>query len=72
MSEERPSYDTEPESLTEALEFALAAPMADAAPGRLPAVLVLYYTQRRDALIAELRALDRLLGRAQTVPVRRR
>jgi len=34
--------------------------------------LHVYFMQRRDALIAELRALDRYLGRPQTIPVRRR
>lgn len=31
-----------------------------------------YFERRRDALIAELRELDRLLGRPQTIPPRRR
>lgn len=31
-----------------------------------------YLSLRRDALIQELRALDRLLGRPQTVPTRQR
>lgn len=34
--------------------------------------LVAYFERRRDALIAELRELDRFLGREQTIPVRRR
>ena len=31
-----------------------------------------YLSMRRDALIQELRALDRVLGRPQTVPTRQR
>lgn len=31
-----------------------------------------YLSLRRDALIQELRALDRVLGRPQTVPTRQR
>lgn len=33
-------------------------------------VLALYLRRRRDLLIAELREIDRLLGRPQTVPER--
>ena len=36
------------------------------------ATLRAYFERRRDALIAELRELDRLLGRPQTIPPRRR
>lgn len=36
------------------------------------AMLRAYFERRRDALIAELRELDRLLGRPQTIPPRRR
>ena len=35
-------------------------------------MLVAYFMRRRDVLIAELREIDRLLGRPQTVPVRDR
>lgn len=35
-------------------------------------ILTLYFQRRRDVLIAELREIDRLLGRPQTVPVRER
>lgn len=35
-------------------------------------MLRVYFERRRDVLIAELREIDRLLGRAQTVPVRER
>lgn len=31
--------------------------------------LMVYFMRRRDVLIAELREIDRLLGRPQTVPV---
>ena len=34
--------------------------------------LRVYLSLRRDALIQELRALDRVLGRPQTVPTRQR
>lgn len=33
-------------------------------------LLAVYFLRRRDALIAELRAIDRLLGRPQTIPAR--
>ena len=35
-------------------------------------MLIAYFMRRRDVLIAELREIDRLLGRPQTVPVRER
>ena len=35
-------------------------------------ILVMYLTRRREMLIIELREVDRLLGRPQTVPVRER
>lgn len=35
-------------------------------------MLKAYFMRRRDVLIAELREIDRLLGRPQTVPVRER
>jgi hypothetical protein len=38
----------------------------------LPDALRLYFERKRDALIAELRELDKVLGRPQTIPVRRR
>jgi hypothetical protein len=38
----------------------------------LPDSLRLYFERKRDALIAELRELDKVLGRPQTIPVRRR
>ena len=33
-------------------------------------LLAVYLLRRRDALIAELRAIDKLLGRPQTIPPR--
>jgi hypothetical protein len=38
----------------------------------IPAAMRSYFERRRDALIAELRELDRFLGRPQTIPVRKR
>ena len=35
-------------------------------------MMVAYLVRKRDLLIAELREIDRLLGRAQTIPVRER
>ena len=35
-------------------------------------ILLMYLTRRREMLIIELREVDRLLGRPQTVPVRER
>ena len=35
-------------------------------------LLMVYFMRRRDVLIAELREIDRLLGRPQTVPERTR
>lgn len=35
-------------------------------------MLMVYFMRRRDVLIAELREIDRLLGRAQTIPERTR
>ena len=35
-------------------------------------ILLMYLTRRREMLISELREVDRLLGRPQTVPVRER
>ena len=62
-----PSPNTPPEDAT-------AAPVAVVV---IPAVgltdeLRAYLQLRRDALIQELRALDRVLGRPQTVPTRQR
>ena len=62
-----PSPNTPPEDVT-------AAPVAVVV---IPAVgltdeLRVYLSLRRDALIQELRALDRVLGRPQTVQERRR
>ena len=53
------------------------APAAPVAVVVIPAVgltdeLRAYLQLRRDALIQELRALDRVLGRPQTVPTRQR
>lgn len=42
------------------------------APAGLTDELRRYLELKRDTLIAELRAIDRMLGRPQTVPVRER
>lgn len=39
-------------------------------PAQLDTFMRDYFERRRDCLIAELRALDRLLGRPQTIPPR--
>jgi len=57
-------------------------PEADTTPAPVAVVVIpaagltdelrAYLSLRRDALIQELRALDRVLGRPQTVPTRQR
>ena len=57
-------------------------PEADAMPAPVAVVVIpaagltdelrAYLSLRRDALIQELRALDRVLGRPQTIPTRQR
>lgn len=49
-------------------------PLPDALPPPLvpPSLWLAYLSRRREALIMELRALDRALGRPQTIPERRR
>jgi len=69
MTEPAPIYATPPHP-----EDATAAPVAVVV---IPAAgltdeLRAYLSLRRDALIQELRALDRVLGRPQTVAERRR
>ncbi len=41
-------------------------------PDTHPALWLAYLSRRREALIMELRALDRALGRPQTIPERQR
>jgi hypothetical protein len=76
MTEERPEYEAaaivaELETLDGSVMLITESAENPGVYG-LPRVLELYYSQRRDALITELRAIDRLLGRRQTIPVRRR
>lgn len=40
-------------------------------PAEQPDWLMVYFMRRRDVLIAELREIDRLLGRPQTIPQRK-
>lgn len=64
MSEPVPEYTTEPPAPPVAVVVV--------APPGLTEELRAYLSLRRDALIQELRALDRVLGRPQTVPTRQR
>lgn len=66
MTEPRPTYDTPPapDSVPVAVVVVPSVGLSDE--------LRHYLQLRRDALIQELRALDRVLGRPQTVPVRER
>ena len=60
----------------------ITPPEADTMPAPVAVVVIpaaglsdelrAYLSLRRDALIQELRALDRVLGRPQTVPTRQR
>ena len=61
-----PPQDTPPE-VTPAPVAVVVIPAAG-----LTDELRAYLSLRRDALIQELRALDRVLGRPQTVPTRQR
>lgn len=64
MTELRPVYHAPP-----VIEPA-AAPLPDAPLS--PSLWLAYLSRRREALIMELRALDRALGRPQTIPERMR
>ncbi len=69
MTEPVPEYTTEPDDAPPDAPFPAA--LLPAGPQTL-ARLNAYFERRRDALIAELREIDRYLGRPQTIPVRRR
>ena len=62
-----PSPNAPPEDTTAAPVAVVVIPAAG-----LTDELRAYLSLRRDALIQELRALDRVLGRPQTVPTRQR
>ena len=59
--------DAHPQDVTPAPVAVVVIPAAG-----LTDELRAYLSLRRDALIQELRALDRVLGRPQTVPTRQR
>jgi hypothetical protein len=63
-----PSPNTPPEAETMPAPVAVVVIPAAGLTDELRA----YLSLRRDALIQELRALDRVLGRPQTVPTRQR
>ena len=63
-----PSPNTPPEADTTPAPVAVVVIPAAGLTDELRA----YLSLRRDALIQELRALDRVLGRPQTVPTRQR
>jgi len=63
-----PSPNTPPEADTMPAPVAVVVIPAAGLTDELRA----YLSLRRDALIQELRALDRVLGRPQTVPTRQR
>jgi len=76
MTEPTPTYnaangDNGDVYLVEVDRFSGAAPSAPAM-GDGANMLIAYFMRRRDVLIAELREIDRLLGRPQTVPVRQK
>ena len=63
-----PSPNTPPEADTMPAPVAVVVIPAAGLTDELRA----YLSLRRDALIQELRALDRVLGRPQTIPTRQR
>ena len=63
-----PSPNTPPEAETMPAPVAVVVIPAAGLTDELRA----YLSLRRDALIQELRALDRVLGRPQTIPTRQR
>lgn len=73
MTEPTPTYETLGGDvyLVEVARFSGAAPSAPAV-GDGSNMFSAYLMRRRDWLIAELREIDRLLGRPQTVPVKKR
>ena len=66
MTEPAPTYATPPHP------DALPHEAVTAAPDVHPSLWVIYLQRRREAIIMELRALDRALGRPQTIPERHR
>jgi len=65
MSEPLPVYHVTPPELPPD-----APPLPPAAPQ--PALWLIYLQRRREAIIMELRALERALGLPQSIPERRR
>ena len=72
MSEPGPVYETdETASGFDPLSAPLPASLLRATPQTADRLRV-YFSRRREALIMELRELDRFLGLPQTIPERRR
>lgn len=73
MSEQPPVYCLDATTFTDAEPQTIqGGPRVVPMPGDSVDLLMLYFIRRRDVLIAELRELDRLMGRPQTVPERGR
>lgn len=71
MTDSTPVYQAIPaDELPQADSMPLLARRVTPAEGA--DMMVAYLVRKRDLLIAELREIDRLLGRAQTIPVRER
>ena len=66
MTQPAPAYTTPPHP------GALPARADMPTPDVHPSLWVVYLQRRREAIIMELRALDRALGRPQTIPERQR
>lgn len=72
MTEPAPTYHAPPAPDHTAAADAPGPVVVVVAPAGLTDELRRYLELKRDTLIAELRAIDRMLGRPQTVPVRER
>ena len=67
MTEERPEYQADAGAVATDGPLVVRVTPTEGAD-----LLMVYFMRRRDVLIAELREIDRLLGRPQTVPERTR
>lgn len=72
MTDPPPSYHAPPTPEHTKAADAPGPVVVVVAPAGLTDELRRYLELKRDTLIAELRAIDRMLGRPQTVPVRER
>ena len=72
MTDPPPAYHAPPAPDHTAAADAPGPVVVVVAPAGLTDELRRYLELKRDTLIAELRAIDRMLGRAQTIPIRER